>query len=64
MKGSKMEKVKAEISNEEIMAMCGQYAEKEDGMTCMLIERYMKVVRGVDMKGLTETNKEIGVCTI
>jgi hypothetical protein len=64
MKGSKMKQVKAEISNEEIMAMYRQYAEKQDGMTCMLIERYMKVVRGMDMKGLTETNKEIGVCTI
>ncbi len=63
MKGSKMDKVKAEISNEEVMTMYRQYAEKEDGMTCMLIEHYMKVVRGVDMKELTETN-EIGVCTI
>jgi hypothetical protein len=64
MKGSKMKQVKAEMSNEEIMAMYRQYAEKQDGMTCMLIKRYMEVVRGVDIKGLTETNKEIGVCTI
>ncbi len=48
-----MKQVKAEISNEEIMAMYRQYAEKQDGMTCMLIKRYMKVVRGMDMKELT-----------
>jgi hypothetical protein len=64
MKGSKMKQVKAEMSNEEIMAMYRQYAEKQDGMICTLIERYMKIVRGVDMKELAETNKEIGVCTI
>ena len=59
-----MKQVKAEISNEEIMAMYRQYAEKQDGMTCIIIERYMKVVRGVDIKEFAETNREIGVCTI
>ena len=59
-----MKQVKAEISNEELVAMYRQYAEKQDGMTCTIIKRYMEVVRGVDIEELAETNKEIGVCTI